>query len=138
MLKKLILSLVVGSCLLAATGNAQPCDGGAGGYLPLGYDYGALYRHMSANVPHFMAFPPVYYSEPVPRTYGYSPFAYPPHVRTPEIVAPVQPVTILNPYVEQTDAAEQADPDQTAQSHTVEPVVVLNPYVTTSRQVANR
>ena len=35
------------------------------------------------GVPYFALFPPVYYSYRVPRTYGYSPFAYPPGILTP-------------------------------------------------------
>ena len=37
----------------------------------------------SESVPYFSLHPPVYYSYRVPRTYGYSPFAYPPGVLTP-------------------------------------------------------
>ncbi len=35
--------------------------------------------------PYFALHPPVYYSCPVPRSYGYSPFAYPGCVQTPEV-----------------------------------------------------
>ncbi len=35
--------------------------------------------------PYFALHPPVYYSCPVPRSYGYSPYAYPPCVQTPEV-----------------------------------------------------
>ncbi len=35
--------------------------------------------------PYYALHPPVYYSCPVPRSYGYSPFAYPGCVQTPEV-----------------------------------------------------
>jgi hypothetical protein len=59
--------------------------------------------------PYFALHPPVYYSMPVPRTYGYSPFAYPGFVETPAWegaigyappAAPATPKMIINPYVE--------------------------------------
>ena len=49
------------------------------------WDAGRLYGVLADNVPYYSAFPPVYYSVPVARTYGYSPFAYPPGTMTPEI-----------------------------------------------------
>ncbi|MGC3969082.1 MAG: hypothetical protein QM775_17485 [Pirellulales bacterium] len=52
------------------------------------------------RLPYFSLHPPVYYSRPVPRTYGYSPFAYPGDVMTPELPA-VEPEIIVNPYVDQ-------------------------------------
>ncbi len=67
--------------------------------------YGMSGHHQSLDyplerrVPYFAAHPPVYYSTPVPRTYGYSPFAYGPSVRTPDVVEGCSPVTIVNPYV---------------------------------------
>ena len=45
-----------------------------------GYGYSTYY---STGVPYFALHPPVYYSYRVARTYGYSPFAYPPGVLTP-------------------------------------------------------
>ena len=36
--------------------------------------------YSSEYVPYYAMHPPVYYSYPVPRPYGYSPFAYPPGV----------------------------------------------------------
>src|SRR5436190_2059368 len=64
-----------------------------------GWDIAELYRELYNNLPYFALHPPVYYSQPVPRTYGYSPFAYPPGVMTPELDGEPQPVTINNPYV---------------------------------------
>lgn len=101
---------------------------GFGGY---GYDVGRLYGVLSQNVPYYAAFPPVYYSAPVPRTYGYSPFAYPPGTATPDLPAPkVAAKEILNPYVpaKAVEGKEEADKLTKADS-TSGPLVVLNPYV---------
>jgi hypothetical protein len=103
---------------------------GVGGYSDI-YGYAELYRELLRNVPYFALHPPVYYSVPVPRTYGYSPFAYPGDVMTPEIVAPVQPVTILNPHVKSgsdTPAAPEKD-RTTSAPKLVQPLVVINPFV---------
>src|ERR1700742_789907 len=63
---------------------------GLGAGIGIGIDDGfglaELYRELLNNVPYYALHPPVYYSYPVPRTYGYSPFAYPPSVMTPDVV----------------------------------------------------
>jgi hypothetical protein len=103
-------------------------------------DFAELYRQLYNNLPYFALHPPVYYSEPVPRTYGYSPFAYPPGVMTPEIACAPQPVTINNPYAPATApsvAPAGANTDRSAATRPqIEPLVVLNPYVTQSGSVA--
>ena len=96
-----------------------PCGGGYGFYPGLQYSiYGQDY------IPYFSRHPPVYYSYPVPRTYGWSPYAYPPGVLTPEYSAP-EPVTVVNPHVERTKSSV-AKTENTAR---VEPLRVRNPYV---------
>ncbi|HEV7282128.1 MAG TPA: hypothetical protein VGN57_18135 [Pirellulaceae bacterium] len=86
--------LTAGAVLLAvscgaATASAQgPCGpfAGYGGYLPYGGLYGGDCQMQAFDrVPYFALNPPVYYSHPVARPYGYSPFALPPGV------APVEP-----------------------------------------------
>ncbi len=74
------------------------------------------------QVPYFALHPPVYYSYPVPRPYGYSPFAYPPGTMTPEI-APPTPVIIQNKFVPPKSAAKSQD--QVAQA----PLRIVNPFV---------
>lgn len=109
---------------------------GGGGY---GWDIAELYRQLYNNLPYFALHPPVYYSEPVPRTYGYSPFAYPPGVMTPEIVGEPQPVTINNPYVPgaKPAAVEIKPPDRSAStSQAPEPLVIVNPFVLPASSVA--
>jgi hypothetical protein len=101
-------------------------------------DFADLYRELLDNVPYFALHPPVYYSYPVPRTYGYSPFAYGPWVMTPEVAPEVKPLTIINPYVpnaEKTPASEASD-RSTSTSTQPEPLVITNPYVTPTRSVA--
>ena len=104
-----------------------------------GWDIAELYRELYNNLPYFALHPPVYYSEPVPRTYGYSPFAYPPGVMTPELMGEAQPVTINNPYVPATAPAlpETKPSDRSASTGTApEPLVILNPFVTPASSVA--
>jgi hypothetical protein len=110
--------------------------GGGGDY---GWDIADLYRELYNNLPYFALHPPVYYSEPVPRTYGYSPFAYPPEVMTPEIIGEPQPVTINNPYVPSTKpaSADVKPSDRSAStSQAPEPLVIINPFVSPARSVA--
>jgi hypothetical protein len=101
--------------LLAMAGIANACDGpyfarwGGANWL---YPSGSLY--VQESVPYFALHPPVYYSYPVARTYGFSPFPYPPEVLTPEL--PPAPV-IGNPFAvnaakSATDAAEKPLPQR--------------------------
>src|SRR4051812_3723380 len=124
-------------------GFGRGFNGGFGGFgFGGGYDdcdFAELYRQLYNNLPYFALHPPVYYSEPVPRTYGYSPFAYPPGVMTPEIACAPQPVTINNPYVPTTTpgSAEVKPSDRSAATGTPpEPLVIINPFVTPASSVA--
>ena len=122
--------LVLGSVLAveARSAQAQGVGGGwgGGGYAAFyGFNGGAGPYNLYDNervVPHFMLYPPVYYSVPVPRTYGWSPFAYPPGMMTPE-VSPPTPQRIENRQVPQKTSV--APSDRTAQT----PLVIDNPYV---------
>jgi hypothetical protein len=102
------------------------------------WDLAELYRELLNNVPYYALHPPVYYSEPVPRTYGWSPFAYPPGVMTPEIVGEALPVTINNPFVPKTPSAPADEKsDRTASvAAPPEPLVIVNPFVTAKEAVA--
>jgi hypothetical protein len=109
-----------------------------GGFYDNSCDLAELYRELYNNLPYFALHPPVYYSVPVPRTYGYSPFAYPPDVMTPEIVSEAKPVTIDNPYVPSTKpvaAGPTSDQSAATRNH-VEPLVIINPFVTQNQTVA--
>jgi hypothetical protein len=100
-------------------------------------DFADLYRELLDNVPYFALHPPVYYSHPVPRTYGYSPFAYGPWVMTPDTPPPA-PVTIMNPFVPKADKASTSEASDRSAATTPQPqpLVIVNPYVTPSRAVA--
>lgn len=123
-----------------ATPNADafPGDcGGYGGYWGIGGLYRSLDFPTERRVPYFAAHPPVYYSHPVPRTYGYSPFAYGPHTRTPDVVA--QPVEIVNPFVPSSDVKKSRTQAKKKRDLTIanptskpapQPKVILNPFVT--------
>ena len=73
--------------------------------------------------PYFSLHPPVYYSYPVPRTYGYSPYAYPESVRTPDIQIQPQAKVIENPH--STKPVKEEDDRRTA---FVSPKTILNPF----------
>ncbi len=70
--------------------------------------------------PYFALHPPVYYSAPVPRSYGYSPYAYSGDTRTPDVV---QPQVIDNPHVEPKETVQRIG------TKTVSAQVILNPFV---------
>ena len=94
-------------------------------------------------MPYFAARPPVYYSMPVPRTYGYSPFAYSPFELTPPAVQVVEPMMITNPHVEEVsdeDKSARAGSKRTDRSVSTTtgqvevtqtgPLTIVNPFVT--------
>ena len=132
------LALLLGmtySLLVADDAKAQHGMNGAYGYGYGVYDVGRLYRVLADNVPHYAAFPPVYYSAPVPRTYGYSPFAYPPGVRTPDLVEDATPVEIINPHYKPATNSKPAETEDkitqvdVTHSDVAQPLLVMNPYV---------
>ena len=133
-----ILAAVVVALAVSSKAQAQMCGGGGYG-CGYGCDLGLLYNSLDYNVPYFAAHPPVYYSYPVPRTYGYSPFAYPPGVMTPDVVNDSAPIEITNPYVPSSQQDKSKDhPNQTAASvrRQPEPLVIDNPYVSTKESIA--
>lgn len=135
----LAVTLVASAVATGLDSNAKACDGFGNGYgYWSGWGAGYLYDSLQYNVPYFAAFPPVYYSYPVPRTYGYSPFAYPPGVMTPDVVGQVAPAEIINPYVpsSQDNEAAPAEDQQTSARKTPEPLVINNPFYTQDRSVA--
>jgi hypothetical protein len=121
--------MVVGTCATAAFGQ------GGFGWAPGGYGLGYFnYGDCGINqrqIPYYALFPPVYYSYPVPRTYGYSPFAYPPGTMTPEIVSPsLGAVEYINPYVPRSKGAKLSE-DKTAGK------TYYNPFVQQARNASN-
>jgi hypothetical protein len=134
---------VATNCLLGGTISARaqgPYCGGWGGGYGINFPYG-LYGNRVNDVPYFSMFPPVYYSLPIPRTYGWSPFAYPPGTMTPEI-EPSAPQDLINPYVPQpSDGKKEGKPQataaRTASYHPSVPQVLINPYVNQTRFAAS-
>ena len=95
-----------------------PAPGYLGSYWPSVYS--------REYVPYFAQHPPVYYSYPVGRTYGRSPYAWPPIVRTApqRPVAEPSPLIIPNPYaVSSEPAAAPVEVSRTA------PMRIVNSYV---------
>lgn len=133
----LFLAVATAAMICLSTPQAQ-ADNGCGCGYGYGYGLGYLYNSLDYNVPYFAAHPPVYYSYPVPRTYGYSPFAYPPNVMTPEAAPEVKPVQIVNPYVPKAEEKSPAgNEDRTVDARRQpKPLVVVNPYVASDRTVA--
>lgn len=135
-LRHALMTAAIVSAAAAGGSQAHAQCGPYGGWGYGAWDVGRLYGVLADNVPYFAAFPPVYYSQPVPRTYGYSPFAYPPGVMTPEVVQEVEPQVIENPYFSPQPAIEgpaMVAPNTVDQTTSVAPtrgpLVILNPYV---------
>jgi hypothetical protein len=107
---------------------AQADHGAWGGFAPWYTGYTREY------VPYYAMHPPVYYSYPVPRPYGFSPWAYPPGVMTPEILGEMSgPKEIINPHVLPEENAKPTSninkSVQTRKTSGPVPQVVINPYV---------
>jgi hypothetical protein len=101
MIGRLSLWMVCGVLLATSVGTSSAkaqLFGGGGGYGLGFFNYGNS-SYMEQKIPYYALYPPVYYSYPVARTYGHSPFAYPPGTRTPEIEPKMEAATYLNPYV---------------------------------------
>lgn len=115
---------------LAVCLTATPSLAGDFGYHPYVWsspypaDFTDLYRTGAIPLPPYFALhPPVYYEMPVPRTYGYGPWAYPPYITTPEIAEPA-PEIIQNKYVPQPAKQQPATPKVASA-----PKMIRNPYV---------
>jgi hypothetical protein len=86
------------SSAFAQNGARYPATGSNGSLGFYGFGY-YDYSFQQPHVPYYALYPPVYYSHPVPRTYGYSPFAYPPGVLTPEVDMNPGAALYRNPFV---------------------------------------
>jgi hypothetical protein len=112
------VSLWIGcGVLLAASLQASEASAqfGPGGYGLGFFNYGSRPYANVYRVPYFAMYPPVYYSYPVARPYGYSPFAYPPGTMTPAAAPKVAAVEYQNPFTEPvTTPASPTENKQTA------------------------
>lgn len=125
--------------LLAGVGFASVVSMGSSAQAQ-GFGYGngfgfngfAAYPYNSTQtIPYFALYPPVYYSAPIPRTYGYSPFAYPACVMTPELQIGAVGEEIRNPHVPQDgkDGGKDGKVKPTVDARvTMVPAVIYNPY----------
>lgn len=125
-----VLSILAVSAA-AASASAQ-CGGGCGPWGGMPYwNWG--YPSNAINVPtppYFALHPPVYYSHAVPRTYGYSPFAYPGSFRTPDVEIAPQPETIINPHLLPAPKKDTPDakPEAKKSSGKVAAQIIVNPF----------
>lgn len=117
---------LIGFVGLLALALPRCANGQYGGY---GWPYGPgcwCSPYMSScwgdPPPYFALHPPVYYSYRVARTYGYSPFAYPPDVLTPGS-EPARPLVVQNPYAT-GEAGGTVDGQQGGQPQRID-----NPFV---------
>lgn len=94
--------------------------------------WGAYYGYSSYSreyIPYFAQHPPVYYSYPVPRTYGWSPYAYPPGTMTPELDLPgaAAPTTYRNPFYKPESKTESTASAKSEGSTAA--LRIVNPFV---------
>ena len=107
----IVCSMVLLCSLFASPAKAQFLSGGSYG---LGFfNYGSPYVYQQ-RIPYYALYPPVYYSYPVARTYGYSPFAYPPGTLTPNLPPKVEAANYTNPFV--TPKTERAAADRSVRT----------------------
>ena len=114
----ILLGALIAASFSASSASAQIAIG------PGGYGLGYFnYGYNQPRIPYYALYPPVYYSYPVARTYGYSPFAYPPGTMTPELAPDRQGAAIRNPFVPQ-----EPKPTPTADRHAAVGKVLANPF----------
>jgi hypothetical protein len=131
--KTLVMLACLAAGLVCGSVSAQAFDG-IGGYYAFpwfGYGNNGPAAYSLGNIPappYFALHPPVYYSHPVPRPYGHSPFACPGHCHTERAVA----VRVLaNPHVKMP-AAPVERPANVAAT----PKRIANPYYEPAGQAA--
>jgi hypothetical protein len=130
--RRINLLMVCGVLLLGSvwTSSASAQFGGGYGlgfYNYGGGAYGGGYGNLG-HIPFYALHPPVYYSYPVARPYGYSPFAYPPGVMTPELKPNVGAAGYGNPFIPKRD-----DPQPSADRQASMGPIIINPFVQQAR-----
>ncbi|HEX4128528.1 MAG TPA: hypothetical protein VHZ24_00705 [Pirellulales bacterium] len=114
--------LLAGAMLTVGSSDAK-AQGYYNGWGPWWYSY------VPDRIPYYVQFPPVYYSHPVPRTYGYSPYAYPAGIPTPQPDrVTVNPLLLANPHLAQPLAYADERPAPASESPP-KPKVIINPFV---------
>jgi hypothetical protein len=141
-MKTLLVAFVVGMAAWGAIGIESAAANGCGGncgWYPYPYLYSPSFNSYfpsDRQIPYFSEFPPVYYSYPVARTYGLSPFAYPPTFTPFEESVPV---TVTNPHVEtKPTSSKKQRADRSVDAHrSPTPLVVVNPFVAMDESIAS-
>lgn len=128
--------LLLVTAIVALSWSAAPAVAGNGCGCGHGLGYGQYSLYVQERIPYFAQNPPVYYSYPVPRTYGHSPYAYPAWFKTPEAATPT-PITLDNPYVPQRANATETTNRSAAITSQPPPLVIMNPYVKQARVIAD-
>ena len=136
MIKTFFVAAATFAVLLIANADSVQAQGylGTPGYGAYGgYGFGILSSPYALGripePPYFALHPPVYYSQPVARTYGYSPFAYPGSVRTPEVHVEMPSAKMLtNPHVTPTKATPKKEFDANL-TKIIAPQEIVNPFV---------
>ncbi len=143
---KLAIGLVLGGLLMGGVTETATAAQGLyyGSHYGYGYGYPLAYPlrryHVQRTPPYFALFPPVYYSSPVKRPYGLSPYAWPPvyhgsisgdtsaggrqDYAAEEVIKRSEPKRTPNPYV--SGPAEAAPNRAQAQRR---PLRIHNPFV---------
>ncbi len=103
---------------------------GLGGGTRISTIWDLYLRNRIPIPPYFALHPPVYYSAPVARSYGYSPFAYSGDVPTPEIIPMELSKVITNPYVQQATVESQPPAVPKGDDFTQQSLMIVNPFVT--------
>ena len=128
-------TLIAVLAVIATPDKAQAQYGNWGGSI-VPYPYATGYFSSPYSLgqvptpPYFALHPPVYYSRPVARSYGYSPYVYPGTTMTPEVVEEIiGPEIIENPYCSPTSTGKPLKEDPSVKSASVRPTWIINPYV---------
>jgi hypothetical protein len=128
------VKLWIGAAIIVVAGSASSAHAQFG-FGPGAYGLGFFnYGNNQPRIPYYALYPPVYYSYPVARTYGYSPFAYPPGTPTPELAQPAAAIEIRNPYV---PSPSPPRPQPTADRSAAAPRMYYNPYVAKARSAGS-
>ncbi len=102
-----LAALVILFAVAPAVANAQCPSGVYPGLYGLGGFRGLYGNGHFEKRPYFALNPPVYYSQPVARPYGYSPYALPPGVQPAEPRIVETPAAIVNPFFTSGKAASE-------------------------------
>lgn len=123
-MKAILASVVLaGAAVFCVPSGVAAWDGpGWAPWAGAGWWWATPSLYATESIPYFAEHPPVYYSHVVPRAYGFSPYAYPPGVLTPE-VRHIEPVVVCNQY-----APAAADQLAAGERATRRPLRIANPF----------